>query len=346
MRILHIHNINRVAETFGRELVLHGHSFSLYHPDMTGSSASMLVKVWNMPKRLLSLRDIIRELRSDMFDIAHIHWASYGVLGLTSDIPFVIECHGDDVRHRLNHPLFRLPLRTFLQKASAVICITPDLLSTVRAVTPDVFFIPGPIDTTHFAPDEDKQIAQARPCSPRSLLLFTRLDPDKGCEIAVQGIERFSTRHPDVHVRLLAWGALKHKYGQRYRGRFEFITPVAPDEVYRLIQSADIIVGQMASGALGLSELQAMSCAKPVITSFRYDNEYPTPPPHLQATNAEEIEQHLEYLYQHPEIGVVLGQKARAWILAHHSTQILTNKLEELYDAILRQGKNRGKRRG
>lgn len=346
MRILHIHNLNKVAETFGQELTRRGHSFSLYNPDLTGSGASLPVKIAKMPKRLFSLRDIVKDLRSDKFDIAHIHWASYGLLGLTSDIPFVIECRGDDVRNRLNHPLFRLPLRTFLQKASAVICITPDLLSVVRVVTPDVLFIPGPVDTTHFAPDEDKQEAQARAGSPRSLLLFARLDPDKGCEIAVQGIERFSTRHPDVCVKLLAWGAFKNEYEQRYQGRFEFIAPVASDEVPRLIQSADMIVGQLSYGVFGLSELQAMSCAKPVITSFLYDNKYPTPPPHLQATNAEEIEQHLEYLYQYPEMGVALGKEARAWILAHHSTQVLTNQLEELYDAIVRQGKSRGKRYG
>ncbi|HCI78608.1 MAG TPA: hypothetical protein DHW02_02840, partial [Ktedonobacter sp.] len=221
MHILHIHNINKVAETFGRELAQRGHSFSLYHPDLAGSGASLPVKIAQMPKRLFSLRDIVKDLHSDKFDIAHIHWASYGFLGLTANIPFIIECHGDDVRHRLNHPLFRLPLRTFLQKASAVICITPDLLPVVRSVTADVFFIPGPIDTTRFAPEEEEQVAQGHPCSPRSLLLFTRLDPDKGCDIALQGIEQFSTRHPDVCVKLLAWGVLAHEYEQRYRGRFE-----------------------------------------------------------------------------------------------------------------------------
>lgn len=339
MRILHIHNINKVAEIFGQELTRRGHDFSLYHPDLAGSGASLPVKIAQMPKRIFSLRDIIKDLRPDMFDIAHIHWASYGFLGLTGDIPFIIECHGDDVRNRLQDPFFRIPLCTFLRKASAVICITPDLLSVVREVTPNVFFVPGPIDTTLFAPDEDVRVARTHS---RSLLLFTRLDPDKGCDIAIQGIVRFSERHPDVRVKLLDWGALRHMYRQRYQGRFEFISPVASHEVYKLIQSADIVIGQVASGALGLSELQAMSCAKPVITSFLYDKEYPTPPPRCQATNVQEIEHHLEHLYQHPEIGVEIGREARAWIISNHSTQVLTDRLEALYFSIVKQHSSTG----
>jgi len=334
MRILHIHNINNVAETFGRELTQRGHCFSLYHPNLEGSGASLPVKIAKMPGRLLNLRDIVKKLRPDMFDLVHIHWASYGLPGLTSGIPFVIECHGDDVRHRLRKPLFCIPLRTFLRKASAVICITPDILPVVREVVPEAIFLPAPIDTTMFSPDTDEQTKNknSHPCT---ILLFTRLDPDKGCDIAVQGIENFKEHHTGVRVKLLDWGLLKDVYKQRYQGRFEFIPPVPLDEVHTLILSADIIVGQMASGALGLSELQAMSCGKPVITSFLYDNEYPTPPPRFQATNAEEIEQHLEHLYQHPETGVELGQRARAWIVKNHSTQVLTDRLEELYSSII-----------
>lgn len=340
MRILHIHNINKVAETFGQELTRRGHSFSLYHPDLAGSGASLPVKMAKMPKRLFSLRDIARDLRPDMCDIAHIHWASYGFLGLMSDIPFIIECHGDDVLFRLRNPLFRVPLSTFLRKAAAVICITPDLVPIVRGVVPEALFIPGPIDTQQFVPCEDSPGNAHRP---RTIFLFTRLYPDKGSDIAVQGIFQFAERHPDVHVKLLDWGPLSKVYKQRYQERFEFIPTVPQSEVHTLIHAADIIVGQMFTGALGLSELQAMSCGKPVITSFLYDEVYPTPPPRLQATNAQEIEQQLEAWYQHPELGVEIGQRARAWIVENHSTQVLTDRLEKLYYALLRQEKSKGK---
>ncbi len=340
MRILHIHNINGVAETFNRELIQRGYCSSLYQPNLEGSGAALPIKIAKMPQRLFSLRDVVKELWSNKFDIVHIHWASYGLLGLAGNTPFIIECHGDDVRSRLRHPLFRVLLRAFLRKASVVLCITPDLLDVVREVTPRVLFLPGPIDTDLFAPKTNEPLNDTHP---RTILLFTRLDPVKGCDIAIQGIVQFAKRHPDVRVKLLEWGPLSAVYKQRYQELFEFIPFVASDQVHELIQSADIVVGQVASGVLGLSELQAMSCAKPVITSFLYKDAYPTLPPCCQATNALAVEQQLENLYLHPERGAELGQRARAWIIENHRTQVLTDQLEELYYSIVKQKRSRGK---
>ena len=122
---------------------------------------------------------------------------------------------------------------------------------------------------------------------------------------------------------------------QLYSERFEFIPPVVQEEVRQLIWPADVIVGQFALGALGLSELQAMSCAKPVICSFRYDDAYPAPPPLCRAATAEEIDEQLENLFQHPEIGMALGQKSREWVIQNHDYRILTARLEKLYQSIL-----------
>src|SRR5260370_36632265 len=152
MRILYVHNINRVAETYATELARGGHTMKLYEPDLRGGHASLPIKVARMPGRIFSLRDIVGELSPEHFDLVHIHWASYGILGLMSKIPFVVECHGTDVRSRLRHPLFRKMLEPFLQRAAAVLCITPDLLPVVRSVRPDALLSPAPIDTERFVP--------------------------------------------------------------------------------------------------------------------------------------------------------------------------------------------------
>ncbi len=328
MRVLHVNNINHVAETYARELVRRGHTAAVYEPNLRGGFASLPIKLAMMPGRLLDLRHIIGELNPDHFDIVHIHWASYGVLGLASQIPFVIHCHGSDVRDRLKQPFFRPLLTGLLRRAAAVTCISPDLLPIVCSVRSDAIFLPAAIDTEVFSPEESNVQCVSEPWT---ILLFARLDPFKGVDAAARGIARFAERHGEVRVRLLDWGSLRGQYKSRYSHRFEFIPQVPQGEVSNLIRSADVIVGQLIAGALGLSELQAMSCGKPLITSFRYEDAYPTRPPVCQATTDEEVEEHLEYLFHHQESGVALGKTARDWVIRHHGKRVLVRRLEELY---------------
>lgn len=334
MRILYIHNINQVARSYSQDLMQRGHYVEVYEPKLVGGSAPMPIKMALMPCRVLDMRRVVGRLNQNHFDIVHIHWASYGVLGLLCRIPFVVHCHGSDVRYRLQHPLFKAILGPFLRRAAALICITPDLLPHLRSIRPDAIFLPASIDTDRFRPIEANPVSLPHPWT---ILLFARLIPEKGLEISTRGIAQFAQRHPEVCVRLVDWGSEKDKYKQRYRGRFEFVPRVDPNLVQHLIASADVIVGQFLAGAIGFSELQAMSCSKPVIASFRYEDAYSTPPPLYQAATAEEVDRHLENLYQNPELAREKGRRAREWVVANHSRPMLALRLEELYQSILNQ---------
>lgn len=334
MRILYVHNINNIAQTYANELAQRGHTITLYEPDLGGSNAPRPIKLAMMPRRLFGMRHVQNRFTPDCFDLAHIHWASYGILGILGNIPFIVHCHGSDVRHRLAHPLFRPLLTIILQRASAVLCVTPDILPIVRTIRSDAQFSPAPINTEQFA---SLAVPQPTLSHQWTILLFTRLDPEKGPEIALDGITRFTKRHPHIRVRLLDWGLLKDAYKARYGLCFEFVPPVPQHEVPQIIQSADVVVGQLASGALGLAELQAMSCAKPVISSFRYEEAYPVPPPLCQAATATEVDAHLERLFQHPCVGIELGQNAQAWVKTYHSRHLLSTTLEEIYSAALKK---------
>jgi len=329
MRILQINNMNRTAATYAEDLIKRGHTALVYEPDVRGGLAPLPLKLAMMPARLFALRHVLKKLDSAHFDVAHIHWASYGMLGLLGHIPFVVHCRGSDVRYRLHQPFFRALLRPIFRNAAAVLCSTPDLLSVVQSQRPDALFFPSPIDTTQFAPEVERTIR------PWTILLFARLDHIKGCAIAVEGIARFAQRHPEVQVKLLEWGTEAALYKQRYGELFEFVPRIAPGVVQQLVQSSDVVVGQVFLGAFGLSELQAMSCAKPVVTSFIYKDTYATQPHFYQATTIEEVEQQLEDIFQQPASARETGIRARAWVIAEHGRQALTTRLESLYQTML-----------
>jgi glycosyltransferase involved in cell wall biosynthesis len=339
MRILSVHNINNIASTYARELTQRGHTAAIYEPDMRGAGARLPIKLSLLPWRALTMAHATSQFRAECFDLVHIHWASYGIFSVFSEIPVVIHCHGTDVRKRLEQPFLRNIMTATLQRADAVLCITPDLLPIVRKVRPDAYFSPAPLDTAHFAPEDTERENTARPWT---ILLFARLDPQKGSSVALAGITRFMQRHTDIRVRLLDWGPLKEQYKQQYENQYEFVPLVPSEHVQKLIIAADVIIGQFSLGALGLSELQAMSCAKPVICSFRYENAYPQPPPVCQAQTADEIDAQLENFFQHPEQAHALGQLARKWVITYHSSNRLSENLEGLYHTLLTKNSHSG----
>ena len=329
MRILYIYNINQVAQTYGDGLALDGYTVQIFEPSLAGGSASLAVKLSRMPGRLLDLRHVLGILNKEHFDLVHIHWASYGILGLTSKIPFIVECHGSDVRYRANTPFFRSVLTPVFRRAKAVLCITPDLLTPVRSIRSDALFFPGPVDTNRFV------MVENRLSQPWTVLLFTRLDPIKGPEIASEGIARFAARHPNVRIQLLDWGLLKKEYKIRYGNRFEFLPVVPPHEVQQLIAAADVVVGQCKLGILSFCELQAMSCEKPVVCSFYYEHAYATPPPIFRADDANHIDEQLERLFQNPHLAKERGRQARKWVIEHHGLQNVVPRLANLYQSIV-----------
>ena len=134
---------------------------------------------------------------------------------------------------------------------------------------------------------------------------------------------------------LLDYGILSKELNARFGDRFVFVPRVAPDKVVTLLHEADVVVGQLGIGALCLSELQAMSCAKPVITSFRYPYAYPEPPPLLEAPDADAVDTQLECLFRSPDYGRAVGEKAREWVLQNHDQHVLAERLEALYGKIL-----------
>lgn len=328
MRVLHVETINRVAHTYASGLDRLGITSLFFEPSLAGAGRPLPLKLLYMPGRLLHLRHVIGRLRPDYCDVVHIHWASYGIVGLFSKVPVVVHCHGRDVDRRVSHWLGRASLRLSLRNASAVLCISPDLLEPARRIRPDAVLFPASIDTGLFAPSSET------PPHPWTVLLFARLDPLKGSPVAVEALERVKRRHPEARILLLDYGILSREYQRRFAGLFEFVPQMPNEAIRQLIWQADVVVGQFFLGALGLSELQAMSCGKPVIAAYRYPTAYPEPPPLRHAETPDEVDAHLEALYRDPGAAGLLGERARAWVCEYHGRDVLARRLATLYGSL------------
>jgi glycosyltransferase involved in cell wall biosynthesis len=335
MRIVMVHNINRVAEIYARMLTGRGHDVTIYQPDLSGGALPTLRKLSHMPRRVIDLRHVVSQLTPRHCDVVHVHWATYGVLGLVSQVPMVLECHGADVAGDDDRSLFRGALPLVMRRARAVRYISPDLRAPVCQLRPDALFAPGPVETERWLPVQPGDDVSAHPWT---VLLFTRLDTKKGVDVTTEGIARFAERHPAVRIRALRTGALADAYVNRYGKAWEFVPRIPAENLAalrRLVLEADVVVGQVRLGALGLSEFQAMCCAKPVVASFRFAGAYPDEPPICEATTPEEVADQLERLYADPAWAESLGQRGRRWVIEQHDHRTLATSLEALYQSLV-----------
>src|SRR5690349_5849580 len=131
MRIAEINDIASVASDIATGLRARGHDVTLIRPRLFGGSLPSMVKPVVGPVRAVEWAQIIREVRSGHFDMVHIHYAYLGMLGVLGQFPYILHCHGSDMREI---PPYTRPMITrALAEAGHVFYATPDLAAYVKA---------------------------------------------------------------------------------------------------------------------------------------------------------------------------------------------------------------------
>jgi glycosyltransferase involved in cell wall biosynthesis len=95
------------------------------------------------PKKIATLKMAFR-LRRIKCDLIHAHFCrSAAYASYASGKPYIVHCHGSDVRSGINWLK-----RRCLKKANKVLVSTSDLLE----ILPDATWLPNPVDTERFKP--------------------------------------------------------------------------------------------------------------------------------------------------------------------------------------------------
>jgi hypothetical protein len=95
------------------------------------------------------------------------------------------------------------------------------------------------------------------------------------------------------------------------------------------IRSADLVLGQFGVGAVGISELEALACAKPVCCRFDFDHVYGEPTPFLTARSVQESVEAIERARSDRASVAARGRRGREWVVRHHSIQAASRALAE-----------------
>jgi glycosyltransferase involved in cell wall biosynthesis len=228
-------------------------------------------------------------------------------------------------------------------------------------------FIPHPVDTQTCAPvsaapggtqvDDARQVREALGCE---LLFFAPCRHSSVERIGSKRTDRTlyayhryvhdaeARGHPRAGLVLVSWGERKDVEAMDGLGRELGLSgrvawlPLLPKvRLVRWYQMADIVLDQFSEtvGSFGTTTMEAMACAKPVLTYYRdaahtwCRDVLPEPPPVKSARTVDEIYEALCYWAKHPEARQAMGAHGRAWVERYHTLE----RTAKLHAAIYRR---------
>ena len=324
MRIAEINDIASVASEIGAGLRARGHEVTLFHPRLVGARLHPQIKPITAPIRAIDWMDLIRRIRAGHFELVHIHYAYLGNIGALGGFPYILHCHGTDLRGSttVTRPLIRKALR----EAEHVFYSTPDLEPYVQRVRPDGEFLPNPIDTGQF-----REIVPARERS--GVLICCGLTEVKGAGRLLKACRILAEQRPDIRITAIGGG--------EYTAAFHAlpnVTVVTHQPRWKLpglINQHGVVVGQVRLGSAGMAELEAMACARPVVTWFNELHAYPTVPPYVTAVDGVEVANAIQGLVDQPSLRENVGATGRAWVIENHSLGGVVDRVEAVAKAII-----------
>ena len=161
----------------------------------------------SFPAFMLAFKRAIRDgIRMFQPDLIHAHWwIPGGWLAARMGIPFVVTCHGSDVRllekwaglRRLAQPVFA--------NARAITTVSRFLADDLRKLTgkdlPQLSVCPMPVDTDHF-----RRGTETPKVSPPLILYAGNLVPSKGVDVLLRAYALLRGRGIDCRLRILGEG--------------------------------------------------------------------------------------------------------------------------------------------
>ena len=282
------------------------------------------------PMRLVSPMAVLPRLRGGRYDVIHFHYAWKASAGVFSGRPFVMHCHGTDVRGRTP----RQPAGRFIAwiaaRAARVYYATPDLAEAVRAFRADAEFLPNPIDVARFRPGS----AQG---PTRDVLVPVRLDSTKGVETIATVIGLLAGLRPQTSVTLVDQGPGVERVRRAAGGRAAIRAPVRHDVMPDLLRDHRAVLGQFRYGALGNAELEALASGLPVAAAFRYPNAYTSPPPLIAGgvDDPEAMARGLATILDDAAARSAMADASVAWIAATHAAPLVARRLLDAYREAL-----------
>lgn len=184
--------------------------------------------------------------------------------------------------------------------------------------------LPIPIDTNKFRAIKTETYEDR-------ILCWVKPEKQKGIDIIFKTAKlmpnlQFDLPSPKISTEAEYFNKIKPK-------NVVFLPEIPHEQAPDLINKYPLIIGQFLLGGYGMSELEAMACAKPVIAyiNVKYEDHYDKPCPILSSRDPPEIRELIQANIGNKQ----LGNSSRKWVKNIHSVERVTGKLVEIYKSVI-----------
>ncbi len=363
--------ISNIAYEYAKKLSSQGHDITVFTPLYEEKDNEFktekykierlkpLVKFGNaafLPQLLFKLKN---------FNIIHLHYPFFGAACLVwllkllkgENFKLVISYHMDVVGGGVLKIFFRLHSKLIMpliiRSADKVIISSTDYaengdLKNVLDKYPAKFtIIPPSVDLQRFFPKEkDSDLLNKYNLQDNKVMLFVGgLDQAhyfKGIEFLIKSFAKFEN---NVKLIIVGDGDLKNNYQNQVdslglNDKIFFAGKVSDDGLPQYYNLADLVVLPSIdkSESFGIVLIEAMACAKPVITSNLagvrnvYDNQVSGLV--FETSNSADLADKVNEILSDNELQQKMGQAALTKVKQEYSLDILVSKLIKLYSKL------------
>jgi glycosyltransferase involved in cell wall biosynthesis len=280
-------------------------------------------------------------------DIVHAHWwMPGGWIASRLGLPFVVTCHGTDVR-LLETSFWRALATPVMRRAAAVTTASEFLAGDVRRFIPatsgKTTVTPMPLDIEHF-----ERGAQAAKASPPRVLFAGNLIASKGVDVLIDAVSILRARGVACQLRIIGGGPeetrLRALALQRQLGDAISWSPfISQHELPAEYGAATVTVlaSRGQAEGLGLVLAEALLAGSAVVGTAAGGIPEVVVDERTgliaQDGSAEDLARQIERLLTDRQLRERTVAEGRARMRAAHAPAAATERVIEIYDSVLRE---------
>jgi len=285
-------------------------------------------------------------------DVVHAHWwLPAGWFVSRAQVPFLITCHGSDVRLLESGALLRRMALPVFRKAARITTASQFLADDLRRMLPgldtEIQVTPMPVDVAAFS-----EGAGASGQGPPRILYAGNLLPSKGVDVLLRASAELMRRGVRFELKILGEGAIKSDLQSLARDlgiaeRVSWSPFVSQEQMPREYGASAVTVlpSRGQAEGLGLTLVEALLAGSAVVGTAA--GGIPEVIIHERTGliagdgNANDLADQIQRLLTDPALRERLTREGKEYVIGTYSPDAATGRFLEIYDAIADRHSNR-----